>query len=67
MKKVGFAHLVDKSSPVSSSMLAMKDSFVNKLGFNAFVMDSLPVYIFFVIVLLLFIGASKKVNFLGGE
>lgn len=67
MKKVGFAHLIDKSSPVSSSMLAMKDSMVNKLGFNAFVMDSLPVYIFFVIVLLLFIGASKKVNFLGGE
>ncbi|TXK74019.1 hypothetical protein [Paenibacillus sp. N3.4] len=67
MKKVGFAHLVDVSSPVSSSMLAMKDAMVNKVGFGAFVMDGLPVYIFFCIVLLVCIGASKKVSFLGGE
>lgn len=67
MKKVGFAHLVDISSPVSSSMLAMKDAMVNKVGFGTLVMDGLPVYIFFCIVLFVFISASKKVSFLRGE
>jgi ABC-2 type transport system permease protein len=66
-KKVGFAHFVDQSSPVSSSMLAMKDLMVNKLGVMTLLIDSLPVCVFFVIMVLIFILASKKVNFLGGE
>lgn len=67
MKKSGFAHLVDLLSPVSSSMLALKDLIVNKLGTYTILMDSLPVFFFFVISIICLFYASKKMDFLGGE
>jgi ABC-2 type transport system permease protein len=66
-KKAGFAYVVNQWSPVSSSMLAMKDTLVNKLGALAIVSDSLPILLFFIIMGVILVFASKKMNFLGGE
>lgn len=67
MKKSGFAHLVDLLSPVSASMLTLKDWLVNKLSVFSIFMDSLPVLGFLVISIICLLYASKKMDFLGGE
>ena len=67
MKKSGFAHLVDSLSPVSASMLTLKDWLVNKLSVVSIFMDSLPVLFFLVISMICLFYASKKMDFLGGE
>ncbi|MGX2957889.1 ABC transporter permease [Peribacillus sp. JNUCC 23] len=67
MKKSGFAHLVDSLSPVSSSMLTLKDWLVNKLSTFTILMDSLPVLCFLIISIICLSYASKKMDFLGGE
>ncbi|TFB21423.1 hypothetical protein E3U55_08920 [Filobacillus milosensis] len=67
MKKSGFAHLVDLLSPVSASMLTLKDWLVNRLGFFFIFMDSLPVLCFLAISIICLFYASKKMDFLGGE
>ena len=67
MKKSGFAHLVDTVSPVSSSMLTMKDWLLNKLSVTTIMVDSLPVLAFFIIAVGCLLYASKKMSLLGGE
>ncbi|WP_066073790.1 ABC transporter permease [Neobacillus soli] len=67
MKKSGFAHLVDSLSPVSSSMLTLKDWLVNKLSAVTIITDSLPVLCFLVISIICLFYSSKKMDFLGGE
>ena len=67
MKKSGFAHLVDTMSPVSSSMLTMKDWLLNKLSVTTIMLDSLPVLAFFIIAVGCLLYASKKMSLLGGE
>lgn len=67
MKKAGFAHLVDTLSPVSASMLTLKDWLVNKLSTFSIFMDSLPVLCFLGISIITLIYASKKIDLLGGE
>lgn len=67
MKKSGFAYLVDLLSPVSASMLTLKDWLVNKLSVFSIFMDSLPVLGFLVISIICLLYASKKMDFLGGE
>ncbi|MDQ0414765.1 ABC transporter permease [Mesobacillus stamsii] len=67
MKKSGFAHVIDLSSPVSASMLTLKDWLVNKLSFLTIFLDSLPVLGFLVISIICLFYASKKMDFLGGE
>jgi ABC-2 type transport system permease protein len=67
IKKSGFAHLVDLMSPVSASMLTLKDWLVNRLSFFSIFMDSLPVLCFLGISIICLLYASKKMDFLGGE
>lgn len=67
MKKSGFAHLVDILSPVSASMVAMKDWLVNKQGISTILVDSLPVMTFLIISMVCLLYASKKIDFLGDE
>ena len=62
MKKSGFAHLVDSLSPVSASMLTLKDWLVNKLSVFSIFMDSLPVFGFLVISIICLFYASKKMG-----
>lgn len=63
MKKSGFAHLVDSLSPVSASMLTLKDWLVNKLSFFPIFIDSLPVLFFLGISIICLFYASKKMDF----
>lgn len=67
MKKTGFARLVDSLSPVSSSMLTLKDWLVNKLSAVTIITDSSPVLCFLVISIICLFFSSKKMDFLGGE
>lgn len=67
MKKAGFAHIVTKISPISTSMNAMKDLMVNKLGASALFIDVVPILIFVGLSIGLLVFASKKISFLGGE
>jgi hypothetical protein len=48
-------------------MLAMKDMLVNKLGVAAILWDILPIFVFFVIITMGLVFASKNVKFLDGE
>lgn len=67
MKKSGFAYLFDRVSPVSSSLLAMKDYFVNKLSASMIIMDILPIIGFFFLSFASLYYASLKLDFKGGE
>jgi len=67
MKKVGFAYLMDRMSPVSSSLLALKDLLVNKVGTIQILLDMIPISILMVVIIGGMVFASKKFNFLGGE
>ncbi|MGG5252080.1 ABC transporter permease [Neobacillus sp. SM06] len=67
MKKAGFAYLFDRLSPISSSLLAMKDYFVNKLSAAIILVDILPIIGFFFIAFASLYYASSKLDFKGGE
>lgn len=67
MKKVGFAHWFDRLSPISSSLLGMKDYFVNKLSVAIILMDVFPVVGFFLLAFGSLYYASSKLDFKGGE
>jgi ABC-2 type transport system permease protein len=67
MKKSGFAHIVDTISPLSRSMLTLKDYFVNRLGFMVLMVDLLPVLIFLVISIGILLFANNKITLKGGE
>lgn len=67
MKKSGFAHIVDTVSPLSRSMLTLKDYFVNRLGFTVLMVDLLPVLVFLIISIALLLFANNKISLKGGE
>ncbi|WP_391119729.1 ABC transporter permease [Psychrobacillus sp. L3] len=67
MKKSGFAHIVDTISPLSRSMLTLKDYFVNRLGFMVLMVDLLPVLIFLIISIAILLFANNKITLKGGE
>jgi ABC-2 type transport system permease protein len=67
MKKSGFAHIVDTISPLSRSMLTLKDYFVNRLGFMVLMVDLLPVLIFLILSIALLLFANNKITLKGGE
>ena len=67
MKKSGFAHIVDTVSPLSRSMLTLKDYFVNRLGFTVLMVDLLPVLVFLILSIALLLFANNKISLKGGE
>jgi ABC-2 type transport system permease protein len=67
MKKAGFAHLIDRASPISSTLLAAKDLLINKFGMSIIFLDVLPVFIFFIIAIFVLLLASRNIKLLGGE
>jgi len=67
MKKAGFAYLIDRMSPISSSMLAMKDYLVNKLPLSIIFVDVLPVIGLVMIGIASVYYASNNLDFKGGE
>lgn len=66
-KKAGFAHFVDTISPLSTSMKAMKDLLVNKMGLVSILQDMVPGLVFVVLIIIGLIIAGKKLHFIGGE
>ena len=67
MKKVGFAYILDRTSPISSTLLAAKDLLINKLGMSTILLDVLPVFIFFIIAIIVLLLASRNIKLMGGE
>ena len=67
MKKAGFAYLLDRASPISSTLLAAKDLLINKFGMSTILLDVLPVFIFFIIAIFILLLASRNIKLLGGE
>ncbi|MES1042587.1 hypothetical protein [Peribacillus simplex] len=67
MKKAGFAYVIDRSSPVSSTLLAAKDLMINKFGISIIALDILPVFLFFIVSILALLLAGRNINLLEGE
>ena len=67
MKKAGFAYILDRTSPISSTLLGAKDLLINKLGMSTILLDVLPVFIFFIIAIIVLLLASRNIKLIGGE
>jgi ABC-2 type transport system permease protein len=67
MKRSGFAYVIDRSSPISSTLLAAKDLLINKFGMSTIFLDVLPVFIFFIVAIFVLLLASRNIKLLGGE
>ncbi len=67
MKKAGFAYVIDRSSPISSTLLAAKDLLINKFGMSTIFLDVLPVFIFFIVAVVILLIASRNIKLIGGE
>lgn len=67
MKKSGLAKFISENSPVSASMQAMKDIFINKLDASQVMIELIPVFIFFLLTVIIALSIAKKVDFLRGE